>query len=78
MSRRKLDKLEGEALWRRGVESRVIEGVISLISAVQMEQCALRCSLLLFNAIFWLLRVIFDKVSDYWQPIKASTLLINQ
>jgi len=49
-----------------------------LISVVRMEQYALRCSLLLFSAIFRLLSVIFDKVSDDWQPIKASTPLINQ
>ena len=42
-----------------------------------MEQYALRCSLLLFSAVFLLLN-IFDKVSDDWQPIKASTPLINQ
>ena len=49
-----------------------------MISAVRMEQYALRCSLLLFSAIFRLLSVIFDKVSDDWQPIKAFTPLINQ
>lgn len=49
-----------------------------MISVVRMEQCALRCSLLLFSEIFLLLNVIFDKVSDDWQPIKASTPLINQ
>lgn len=49
-----------------------------MISVVRMEQYALRCSLLLSSAIFLLLNVIFDKVSDDWQPIKASTPLINQ
>ena len=49
-----------------------------MISVVRMEQYSLRCSLLLFSAIFLLLNVIFDKVSDDWQPIKASTPLINQ
>lgn len=49
-----------------------------MISVVRMEQYALRCSLLLFSAIFLLLNVIFDKVSDDWQLIKASTPLINQ
>ena len=49
-----------------------------MISVVRMEQYALRCSLLLFSAIFRLLSVIFDKVSDDWQPIKAFTPLINQ
>lgn len=48
-----------------------------MISVVRMEQYALRCSLLLFSAVFLLLN-IFDKVSDDWQPIKASTPLINQ
>lgn len=49
-----------------------------MISAVRMEQYALRCSLLLFSAIFRLLSVVFDKVSDDWLPIKAFTPLINQ
>ena len=43
-----------------------------------MEQYALRFSLLLFSAIFRLLSVVFDKVSDDWQPIKSFTPLINQ
>ena len=49
-----------------------------MISVVRMEQYALRCSLLLFNAIFRLLSVICDKVSDDRQLIKASKPLINQ
>ena len=61
MARRKVDKVGEEAVWRRGGESRVFQGAISLISAVRMEQCALRCSLLLFSAIFQS-SVIFDKV----------------
>lgn len=58
MARRKVDKVGEEAVWRRGGESRVFQGVIS---AVRMEQCALRCSLLLFSAFFQS-SVIFDKV----------------